>query len=109
MARTPKAPPDPEVPSDFPQVAPRELYATSDIRFVMMEMGKLTANVERLIADVRGHGDKIDGLRHQASFIKGGIAVGIVLIGAFIAIASFVLSSKWDAMLVALRAVAKTP
>jgi hypothetical protein len=84
---------------------PKDLYSTSDIRFVMVEIGKLTANVDHLIADIKSQGTKIDELRHQSSYIKGGIAVGTVLISAFIALAAFFLSSKWDALIAALKAV----
>ena len=108
MAKRPVPPPgESGPPTEYPQTTPRDLYATSDIRFVMVEVGKLSANVERLIADIKSQGEKLDAVRHQASYIKGGLAVGIVLIGGFIAIASFFLSSKWDAVLQALRAAAK--
>lgn len=60
-----------ETPKEFPGVTPRDLYPTSDIRFVMMEIGKLTSSVDRLIADVKSQGEKIDDLRHKVSFIKG--------------------------------------
>lgn len=40
-------------PGEMPQVTPRDLHATSDIRFVMLEVQKLTTQVERLISDVK--------------------------------------------------------
>ena len=86
---------------------PRDLHNTSDIRFVMHEIGKLSANVDRLIADVSAQGEKIDELRHQATFVKGGLYVGIPLISIFIAAATFFLSSKWDAVLTAIKAVSR--
>lgn len=69
-------------PEDFPQVPPRELYPVSDIRFVMVELGKLGTKVDRLLDDVKSHGDKIDALRHQVTFVKGAIWVigGVVAI-----------------------------
>ena len=96
MARQPSGPhvPDQGTPEEYPQVPPRDLFPTSDIRFVMIEIGKLTASVNRLVDDVRSHGGKIDDLRHQASFVKGAIYIGVILVGAFIAIASFVLTAK---------------
>jgi hypothetical protein len=104
----PPAPqPEQDTPKTFPQVVPQDLYPTSDIRFVMMEIGKLTANVDRLIQDVKGQGDKIDTLRQQASYIKGGIAVAVLLIGGFIWIASSFLDHKWDAAINSLAAFAK--
>ncbi len=66
---------------------PRDLYATSDIRFVLVEIGKLGAQVERLIHDTARHGDKIDQVRHQISFVKGALwVVGglIVMFGAVV-------------------------
>jgi hypothetical protein len=63
---------------------PRDLYQTSDIRFVMVEIGKLTANVDHLITEVQGHGAKIDAVRHQISFVKGALWV----IGAMIVLVS---------------------
>lgn len=42
-------PPDgSEVPRDFAEVAPRDLHATSDIRFVMRETATLTERIEGL-------------------------------------------------------------
>lgn len=96
-----------ETPSEFPVTTPRDLHATSDIRFVMHEVGRLSANVERLIADVQSQGTKLDELRHQATFIKGGMAVAVALIGAFIWIASIFLSAKWDAAVAVMRTLNK--
>lgn len=73
----------------------------------MHDVGRLTANVDRLIADVQSQGAKLDELRHQATFIKGGMAVAVVLIGAFIGIASIFLSAKWDAAVAVIRALNK--
>ena len=53
-----------EIPAD---ATPRDLFPTSDIRFVTVELGKLTAQVERLIDDLKSQSGKIDELRHQAS------------------------------------------
>jgi len=71
-------------PTEFPQVAP-DLYPTSDIRFVMLEIGKLTSKVDRLIADVSGHGEKVEDIRHQISFVRGALwvvggMVGLLLV-----------------------------
>lgn len=80
------------VPKDFAQTPPRNLYNTSDIRFVMLEIGKLTSSVDRLIKDVETQGGKLDKLNHQASFLKGGIAVTVVIVS----ICTWVLDQKWD-------------
>lgn len=91
-------------PSDFPQVTPPDLYATSDIRFVMLEIGKLTAKVDRLVDDVGSHGDKIDDLKHQSSFVKGVVAASTAFLTLIIGLATFFLSQKWDAAIQALSA-----
>lgn len=77
MARTPREPTNPTT-ADFPEVPPRNLYETSDIRFVMIEVGKLTAGVENLTKSidrlgdrVEKHGDKIEELRRSVSFVRG--------------------------------------
>lgn len=91
-------------PESFAQVTPRDLYPTSDIRFVMVEIGKLSANVERLIADVNGHGTKLDDISHKISFLRGAIWVAGIVITAAIAIAGWAISAHWDAVLAAYRA-----
>ena len=97
----------PETPRDFPDVTPRDLYPTSDIRFVLLEIGKLTSKVDRLIHDVDEQDEKLDRLLHQSSYMKGGIAFGVALVGFFVWVASQFLSAKWDAAVEALRAVSK--
>lgn len=73
-----------EPPRQFANVpAPQDLYPTSDIRFVMVELGKLGTKVDRLIQDVDRHGTKIDAVSHQISFVKGALWV----IGSLVAIA----------------------
>lgn len=96
-------------PSSVAQTTPRDMYPTSDIRFVMLEIGKLSANVDRLIADVKSHGDKIDTIRHQATYVKATIATGAVLITAAVGLAAWLLNAKWDAILAAMQALAKLP
>jgi hypothetical protein len=53
----------------------------------MLEIGKLSTKVDRLIADVDGHGDKIDAVRHQVTFVKGALWVigGVLAIMALLA------------------------
>lgn len=94
-------------PSEFPQGTPRDLYPTSDIRFVMVEVGKLTANVEHLIADVKSQGDKLDEIRHQSAYIKGMIAAAVVLMSIIGWGLAVFLSSKWDAAIEAMKLIAK--
>src|ERR1700682_5623301 len=94
-------------PQDFPQVPPRDLYPISDIRFVMTEIGKLTANVERLIVDVKSHSEKLQTIRDQSTYIKGWIAAAVLLVGAFITIASFFLSGKADGIIKSVSTLTK--
>ena len=77
-----QAPPD-SPPEEFAQSTPRDLHPTSDIRFVIVEVAKLTTLVDRLIKDVGSQEEKIDALRHQATYIKGGLAVAVVALGLF--------------------------
>jgi len=81
---------------------PRDLHATSDIRFVMVEVAKLCTLVERLIKDVEGQDSKIDALRHQATYIKGGLAVAIVVLGIFGWFISKLIDGKMQSILTAL-------
>jgi hypothetical protein len=59
----------------------------------IMELQKsvveLATKTDRLIKDVEGQGTKIDGIRHQISFVKGAVWV----IGGLIALA--VLAATW--------------
>lgn len=80
----PEQPPDPSTaPQDFPQTNPRDLYATSDIRFVMLEIGKLVTKVDDLRTAVDRHGTKLEDLGNKVSFVKGAMWVigGILTLG----------------------------
>lgn len=61
----------------------RDLYPVSDIRFVMVEIGKLNTLVNRLISDTSKHGDKIDEVRHQITYVKGALSVIFALLAVF--------------------------
>jgi hypothetical protein len=89
-------------PKDFPQVPPRDLHPTSDIRFVIVEVTKLSTLVERLISDVKDQDKKLDDLRGQATYIKGGLAMLAVVIGVAGWIISTALDGKWAAVMKAL-------
>jgi hypothetical protein len=71
-----------------------ELYPVSDIRFVLVEIGKLSTQVQRLIADTGKHGDRIDEVRHQISFVKGALWVIGGLVVIFGAVATWYLKDK---------------
>lgn len=89
MARPPNPTGPSEPPGQLPSVPPpQDLYATSDIRFVMIELGKVSVKVDRLIHDVDKQGTKIDAVQHQISFVKGALWV----VGGLIAIAATVIT-----------------
>lgn len=92
-------------PTDYAQVPPRDLHPTSDIRFVIVEVAKLTTLVERLIKDVEGQEKKIDDLRHQATFIKGGIAVAVIAVGVVGWLLTQAIEGKLQTVLTALSAL----
>ncbi|MCK1706134.1 hypothetical protein IVA86_33215 [Bradyrhizobium sp. 146] len=81
-------------PTDFPAVVPRDLHPTTDIRFVIHELGKLTSQVVRLIEDVDSHGKKIGEVKDAINFVKGALWVlgAVVVVGG--SILSLILSGK---------------
>lgn len=81
-------------PDEFPQTTPRDLHATSDIRFVMLSIGELTTKVDSLIKSVDGHGDKIDDLRLKVSFVKGAVWVLGALLAILVVAATWYFSGK---------------
>jgi hypothetical protein len=70
----------------------------------MVEVGRLTASVDRLIDDVKGHGTKLDDISHKISFLKGAIWVAGIVIAAAITLAGWAINAHWDAVLAAYRA-----
>jgi len=83
MARAPQSGSSASVPT-----SPTDLYDTTDIRFVMREVAKLSTQVDRLIQDVGKHGEKLDDVRHQISFVKGAVSVigGLIVIFGGVAV-----------------------
>lgn len=86
----------------------------SDNRFVMVEIGKLTAHVERLISDVKGMasevkglGEKVDDIKHQVSFVRGALWASAGFLTVLIAVVSFFLSSRWTDLETAVVALQK--
>ncbi len=77
-------------PSSQHQGYPKDYYPTPDIRFVLVEIGKLSSNMERLISDVKSQSEKLDAVRHQVSFVKGGIWVIGILFALAVAIIKFI-------------------
>lgn len=107
MAKFPSDRAKPSAPEDFPQTTPRDLHPTSDIRFVMRDLGELTAKVDRLIADVAGHGTKIDEMRHQVSFVRGAIWVAGLVLGLTILLAGWYVQGRIAELLDAIAKLAK--
>jgi hypothetical protein len=76
----------PEVgtPKEFPQVSPAvDLYPTSDIRFVMIELGKLSTKVDRLISDGDKNSDKLSELSKKVATFETTTKVAAALLTAF--------------------------
>ena len=90
MARTPKQ----GAPGQLPQGSPADLYQMTDIRVVMVEMGKLTERIENLtnrVGELKDDGketrDKLDEVKLGIASFKGAMkvwaglfALGLVLI-----------------------------
>jgi hypothetical protein len=79
---------------EFPQTSPRDMYATSDIRFVMLKIGELMTKVDSLIDRVEKQGNKIDSLEHKVTFVKGAMWVIGGLLGIMILAAGWYFSGK---------------
>jgi hypothetical protein len=74
---------DSEPPRQVASVTPQDLYPTSDIRFVLVELGKVSTKLDRLIEDVGKHGDKLGKLETTVDRVRtGAIVAGVVLSGA---------------------------
>jgi hypothetical protein len=83
--------PDPDF--EVPEPGRTAPYGTSFVLQAVIEIQRsvadLSAKTDRLIKDVDKHGDRIDAVRHQISFVKGALwVIGslVVLISAAIAI-----------------------
>jgi len=77
------------IPTDFPVGTPRMGHAGHDFTLqAVMEMqrsiGELAAKTDRLIADVKSQGDKIDRIRTTMAWFTGAAAVIGLIGGAFI-------------------------
>jgi hypothetical protein len=94
MARPPRQDLDRDVPPEsFPETVPPK-YAQFGHDFTLQaiiemqkSIGELCAKTDRLISDVKSHGDKIDGIRLTLAWVAGGAAVVGVIVGAAITFA----------------------
>jgi hypothetical protein len=73
---------DDEVPreGDLPSVAPRDLYQTSDIRFVLLAIGELKPKVDRVITDVAKLEYSVGRLQTMLARVQGFGIAAILLV-----------------------------
>lgn len=83
--------PPPERPVGEPI---RDLYPTMDARFVLVEIGKLSTKVDRLIDDVRNSANRLDDVRHQITFVKGAMWVMGGLLALVLLLGGWYLSGR---------------
>jgi hypothetical protein len=79
-------------PRSFAEVNPRFPQPTHDFTLqAVMEMkesvGQLSAKTDRLIADVKSQGEKVDAIRTKLTLVAGGAAVIGFLFAAILAFA----------------------
>ncbi len=82
------------VPTSFPETPPRFSSPTHDFTLqavieMQRSLGELSAKTDRLIADVKSQGDKIDTVRMRFSWVAGGAAVVGFLIALLLATLRF--------------------
>jgi hypothetical protein len=80
----PKGDQDSEPPRQVASVTPQDLYPTSDIRFVLVELGKVGTKLDRLIEDVGKQGDKLGTLETTVDRVRTGAIVGAVILSGAI-------------------------
>lgn len=69
-----------EPPRDFANVpAPRDLYPTSDIRFVLIELGRISERIEALVRKVDCVGDRLGKVETAIDRVKTGLIVGAAI------------------------------
>ena len=54
---------------------PVELYPMTDIRFVLLRIGELSAKVDRLIEDSGDQSKKLSEVRDKITFVRGAVWV----------------------------------
>jgi hypothetical protein len=80
----PKGDQDSEPPRQVASVTPQDLYPTSDIRFVLVELGKVGTKLDRLIEDVGKQGDKLGTLETTVDRVRTGAIVGAVILSGVV-------------------------
>jgi hypothetical protein len=77
-------PPGSGASGDILTTSVQELHPISDIRFVIREVGELSAKVERLISDVNLQTQKIGGLERSVDRFRTAAIVTGILVGIFL-------------------------
>lgn len=90
MARPPRGQPrrddDETTPSRFPETTPPDYYGRDHsftlqaIMELQRSVGEIGAKVDRLAADVKSQGEKLDTLRTLAAWISGGVALIVAVL-----------------------------
>jgi hypothetical protein len=75
-----------EPPREVASVTPKDLYPTSDIRFVLVELGKVGTKLDRLIEDVGKQSEKLGKLETTVDRVRTGAIVGAVILSGTIAL-----------------------
>jgi len=88
---------------------PRDLHPVVDIRFVIAETAKLSSLVDRLVADVRDHGQKLERIALREARLQGAMAVISVIIAAMVAVGGWWISGRLDNVVAALNALKSAP
>ena len=92
-------------PHEFAQVTPKTntpdnlMPLMGMLMEIQKDIGGIQKDLENLNDTVKGHTEKVDGLRLQAAYIKGGLAVTIVVIGLFGWFISNLVDGKLNAVL----------
>lgn len=95
MARAPRTDASKETtPTSFAETTPPKFaqpghdFTLQAVIEMQKSIGELSAKTDRLISDVKSHGEKIDGIRLTLAWVAGGAAVVGVIVGATITFAA---------------------
>jgi hypothetical protein len=93
MANKPRSETE-STPRNFPQTTPRFAQQGHDFTLqaiieMQRSLGDLSAKVDRLITDVKGQGEKIDGVRIKFAWFTGAAAVLSFLFATGLALVKF--------------------
>jgi hypothetical protein len=89
MARSPTGDLGESVPTSFPETTPRGYaqpghdFTLQAVMEIQRTLGEMSSKLDRVVTDVKSHGEKLDTIRSQISFVRGVLWV----LGALLAIA----------------------